>query len=193
MAVTRSWEAKVLAVAGDLRTASARIGWRQFGWLAGASILVAIGLALVYSAKTQNFPDLSARLDRGELLDLNRVTKPEQLDPFLQIFPSEVERGAVARKTFDYLAAHRPIRNAGALNAIIVQGLSFSFVGFQYNVVDPLNRVIFIPFSPRWRIVATRDRRSRSGCSSPSRFRRNRAGGSSPVTSIGRRTSALRS
>jgi cell division protein FtsW (lipid II flippase)/cell division protein FtsI/penicillin-binding protein 2 len=115
VAVTRSWEAKVLAVAGDLRTASARIGWRQFGWLAGASILVAIGLALVYSAKTQNFPDLSARLDRGELLDLNRVTKPEQLDPFLQIFPSEVERGAVARKTFDYLAAHRPIRNAGAL------------------------------------------------------------------------------
>jgi len=35
------------------------------------------------------------------------------------------------------------IRNAGALNAIIVQGLSFSFVGFQYNVVDPLNRVIY--------------------------------------------------
>ena len=81
----------------------------------GASVLVSAGLSLVYSAKTQNFPDLSARLDRGELLDLNRVTRPDQLAPFLQIFPGDAERKAVAAKIFDFLAAHRPLRNVGAL------------------------------------------------------------------------------
>jgi hypothetical protein len=101
VAVTKSWEAKVLAV-GSESGAPHRIGLREFVWLAGASLLVSIGLALVYSAKTQNFAELSSRLNRGELLDLNSVTKPEQLLPFLQIFPGEAEREAVANKTFDF-------------------------------------------------------------------------------------------
>lgn len=115
MAVTRSWEAKVLALGSESAAEPGRIGWRQFGWLAAASLVVSIGLALVYFAKTQNFAEFSARLDRGELLDLNRVSKPAQLLPFLQIFPGEAERQAVATRTFDFLAAHRPIRNVGAL------------------------------------------------------------------------------
>ena len=78
-------------------------------------MLVSIGLGLVYSAKTHNFAELSSRLDHGELLDLNSITKPEQLLPFLQIFPERTEREAVAAKTFEFLAAHRPIRNVGAL------------------------------------------------------------------------------
>ena len=114
MAVTKSWEAKVLAF-GTESGEPRRIGWREFAWLAAASLLVSIGLALVYSAKTHNFGDLASRLDRGELLDLNSVSKPEQLLPFLQIFPSETERQAAANKTFEFLTAHRPIRNVGAL------------------------------------------------------------------------------
>ena len=35
------------------------------------------------------------------------------------------------------------MRAAGSVNAIIVQGLSESFSGFQNNIVDPLNRVIY--------------------------------------------------
>ncbi len=115
MAVTRSWESKVLALGSESGATSGRIGWREFAWLAGASLFVATGLALVYSAKTQNFAELSSRLDRGELLDLNRVTKPEELLPFLQIFPGGAEREEVAKRTFAFLEAHRPIRNAGAL------------------------------------------------------------------------------
>jgi cell division protein FtsW (lipid II flippase) len=114
VAVTKSWESKVLAVGAE-SSLPRRIGWRYFAWLAGTSLLVSIGLALVYSAKTHNFADQSSRLDHGELLDLNSVTKPEQLLPFLQIFPSEPEREAVANKTFEFLTAHRPIRNVGAL------------------------------------------------------------------------------
>ena len=115
MAVTRSWEPKVVELERGSRGGSSRIGWREFGWLAGATLAVSIGLALVYSAKTHNFAELSARLDRGELLNLNRVGKPEELLPFLQIFTNEAERNLVATRTFDFLAAHRPIRNVGAL------------------------------------------------------------------------------
>ena len=91
------------------------------------------GLLLVYSAKTQNFPELSAALARGELLDLNRVSKPEQLLPFLQVFQdrSASARVRLASKMFDYLAAHRPLpeRRAlwrdlqfGAASAIVAAG-----------------------------------------------------------------------
>jgi cell division protein FtsW (lipid II flippase) len=114
VAVTKSWEAKVLAV-GTESGAPRRIGLREFAWLAGASLLVSIGLALVYSAKTHNFAELSARLGRGELLDLNTVTKPDQLLPFLKIFPNDSEREAAANKIFDFLTVHRPVRNVGAL------------------------------------------------------------------------------
>ena len=120
MAVTRSWEAKVLALESASGAEPVRIGWREFSWLAAASLAVLIGLALVYSAKAHSFAELSSRLDRGELLDLNRVTKPEQLQPFLQIFPGEAEREMVRNKTFDFLAIHRPIRNVGALAGLRV-------------------------------------------------------------------------
>ena len=113
MAVTKSWEAKVLAVGNA--AARTRIGWREFVWLAASSALVAAGLLLVYSAKTQNFAEAAHDLAQGSLLDLSGVTGPEQLLPFLLVIKDESERQAVADKTFQYLAAHRPLPNVGAL------------------------------------------------------------------------------
>lgn len=115
MAITRSWESKVLATGAKVRGASGRAGWREFTWLASSSLLVAAGLLMVYSAKTQNFQDLSAKLAHGDLLDLNQVSKSDQLLLFLQVFQDSTEREAVANKVFDYLAAHRPLPNVGAL------------------------------------------------------------------------------
>jgi cell division protein FtsI/penicillin-binding protein 2/cell division protein FtsW (lipid II flippase) len=91
------------------------VGWPEFAWLALSSVLVAAGLLMVYSAKTQTFPELSAALARGDLIDLNQVSKPEQLLPFLQVFRDETERVQVANKMFDYLSTHRPLPNVGAL------------------------------------------------------------------------------
>ncbi|MGA2213408.1 MAG: FtsW/RodA/SpoVE family cell cycle protein [Bryobacteraceae bacterium] len=114
MAVTKSWEAKVLATkAGAM--ASGRIAWREFAWLGATSLMVGVGLLLVYSAKTRDFPALEGALARGELLDLNQVSKPEQLLPFLQVFPDDGQRQMVANKVFDYLETHRPLPNVGAL------------------------------------------------------------------------------
>ena len=117
MAVTKSWEAKVLAE-GKKAASAGRAGWREFTWLFGASLLVGAGLFLVYSAKTHNFPELQRQLAAGELLDLNRVAKADNLLPFLQVFPRQEERQSVAGKIFDYVAARPALPNVGALSRL---------------------------------------------------------------------------
>ena len=108
MAVTKSWESKVLAVGSEGRVSSGRAGWRQFLWLACASLLVSAGLLLVYSAKTHDFGELSSRMSRAELLNLNQITSADELLPVLQVYPSDAERGFVARQAFEFVRAHRP-------------------------------------------------------------------------------------
>jgi cell division protein FtsW (lipid II flippase)/cell division protein FtsI/penicillin-binding protein 2 len=117
LAVTKSWEAKVLAE-GKKAASAGRAGWREFTWLFGASLLVGAGLFLVYSAKTHNFPELQRQLAAGELLDLNRVAKADNLLPFLQVFPRQEERQSVAGKIFDYVAARPALPNVGALSRL---------------------------------------------------------------------------
>ena len=113
MAVTKSWESKVLTTKAGAAASGGRIAWREFAWLAATSAIVCVGLVLVYSAKTREFPALSAALARGELLDLNQVRQPEQLRPFLQVFPDDGTRQVVAGKVFDYLETRHV--NGGAL------------------------------------------------------------------------------
>jgi cell division protein FtsW (lipid II flippase) len=115
LAVTKSWESKVLATGTRAGAAAGRVGWREFVWLAGASAIVAVALFFVYFAKTREFPDQTRALAHGELLDLNQVSKAEQLLPFLQVFPDVEQRESVAGKVFDYLSSRRPLPNVGAL------------------------------------------------------------------------------
>jgi cell division protein FtsW (lipid II flippase)/cell division protein FtsI/penicillin-binding protein 2 len=115
LAVTKSWEAKVLTVGRAAGAGVGRAGWLELAWLIAASGLVCAGLALVYAAKSHNFGELAARVDRGELLNLNRVGKPDDLLPFLQVFRGEAERSSVASQVFDFVAARRPLANVGAL------------------------------------------------------------------------------
>ncbi len=78
----------------------------EWGWLVLASLFVAAGLAMVYTAKLQNF----AGAER--LVNLNRVSSADELMPLLESFPNRAE---VAQKTFDFLQQARPLRNVGAL------------------------------------------------------------------------------
>ncbi len=87
MAVTKSWESKVLATRAKGAAAAGRVGWREFAWLAVSSVMVARRIVDGLFGQDAEFPELSAALARGELLDLNQVSKPEQLLPFLQVFP----------------------------------------------------------------------------------------------------------
>jgi cell division protein FtsI/penicillin-binding protein 2/cell division protein FtsW (lipid II flippase) len=77
--------------------------------LGAASLLVAAGLYFVYQAKIQ-------RLTGGPVVNLNAVTSPEQLLPVLEFFPNRAE---LAPRVFDYIERSRPLRNAGALTAVI--------------------------------------------------------------------------
>jgi cell division protein FtsI/penicillin-binding protein 2/cell division protein FtsW (lipid II flippase) len=78
--------------------------------LAGASVLVVCGLAFVYTAKTQNFPDVSERLRHGGLVNLNAVSSVEQLTPSLD--------AADAEKVLAFLRTARPLRNVGTLSRL---------------------------------------------------------------------------
>jgi cell division protein FtsI/penicillin-binding protein 2/cell division protein FtsW (lipid II flippase) len=115
LAVTRSWEAKVVTVKAG--AAPGRIGWRQFLWLIGASLVVGAGLFLVYSAKTYR---VEAGAERGDVLNLNQVHDIDQIAPFLQMFRNQDERQFVARSMLDFLIAHRPLPNVGALGRLRV-------------------------------------------------------------------------
>src|ERR1039457_4764730 len=86
MSVTRSWEQVVTTKVGTFTVPVPAARKRELWWLLGSSLLVAVSLAMVCLAKTQNFGDLQSRLDHGELLNLNAVTDSEQLLPFLQIY-----------------------------------------------------------------------------------------------------------
>src|ERR1700685_4566446 len=84
-------------------------------WLGGASFLVVCGLAFVYAAKTQNFPDVSEGLRHGDLLNLNAVSSADQLTPFLDVIQDKTEREDDAEKLFAFLRSARPLRNVGTL------------------------------------------------------------------------------
>lgn len=115
MPVTRSWEAPVAIQLKTLAPPVPPERKREIWWLIMSSLAVACALALVFFAKTQNFADLQPRINHGDLLNLNVVTGPEQLQPFLAIFPDPAERTQVADRVFDYLQQTHPIPNVGAL------------------------------------------------------------------------------
>src|SRR5579871_1263910 len=115
MAVTKSWESKVLAAPEEVEKPRRRASSFHLIWLLGASLIVGSGLAAVYSAKTQNLPEVNRQLATGELLNLNAVKNTDQLLPFLIVFNEIAERQLVATKIIDYLHSHPPLPNVGAL------------------------------------------------------------------------------
>lgn len=129
MAVTKSWEIRTetkLAVAESFQAPERR---REFWWLAGASLLVAWGLALVLLAKTQDFAQFQQRLQSGQLLNLSEATQPAQLLPVLEFIRDPDQRQAAADRTSAYLASHT-IPNVGALARLRL--------GFPISKIKPL-------------------------------------------------------
>ena len=74
MAVTKSWELRVVTTL-DRPTEPPPERRRELPWLIGASAMVLAGLLMTGFAKMQNFADVEARLERGELLNPQRGTR----------------------------------------------------------------------------------------------------------------------
>ena len=115
MAVTKSWEQRTIVRIGPWGKSAPIERRRELPWLMGASVMVCAGLAMVLFAKTSDFRESQARLDRGELLNLNTARDPEALLPFLQVFRDPDERALVAERIWGYLGTHQPLGNVGAL------------------------------------------------------------------------------
>jgi cell division protein FtsW (lipid II flippase)/cell division protein FtsI/penicillin-binding protein 2 len=107
MAVTRSW--KMPGTVPVMVRIDRRATPLRFAWLGAASLLVALGLYFVYDAKVQ-------RMSGGPVVNVNSVSSSEQLLPILEFFPNRAE---LAPQVFEYIERFRPLRNAGALTAVI--------------------------------------------------------------------------
>lgn len=115
MAVTKSWDSRVapqLTFKAAVKNTERR---REFWWLLSVTLLVGYGLAVVFTAKTQDFPDLQAKLTSGDLLDLNASPSKDTLDKALIRIDDPSERGYVAERLQAFLSSHAPLSNIGAL------------------------------------------------------------------------------
>ena len=112
MAVTKSWAAPGArpAVVAIRAPRARRIEWL---WLVAASFFVAIGLAIVFAAKTLDFPTVEQKLAHGGLVNLNAVQSPDDLLPVLK------SREDMAGSVFEAIARNRPLRNAGVLARVL--------------------------------------------------------------------------
>jgi cell division protein FtsW (lipid II flippase)/cell division protein FtsI/penicillin-binding protein 2 len=91
-----------------------------------ASTVVALGLWLVYQAKTANpektsFVEIETALREKSVVNLNRLGNAQELEPFLASFPSDAERKFAAQKIFDFVASRqKQLPNVGALSSLAV-------------------------------------------------------------------------
>jgi cell division protein FtsI/penicillin-binding protein 2/cell division protein FtsW (lipid II flippase) len=111
MALTKSWEHQVRTDIAQVVTARRKDRRVRGFWLLSASLMAAAGLALVFFAKTQDFSDEQARLDRGELLNLNTAPDAQRVLPF-------VTSTAQAESIGEYLRRSGSLPNVGALARI---------------------------------------------------------------------------
>src|SRR6266487_3902246 len=95
MAITRSWGTAVALTAEAVREPVPIERWRELWWMLSSSLFVALALFLVFCAKTQDFAEINGRLKNGSVLNLNAVTTPDELSPFLLVIP-DADRGSAA-------------------------------------------------------------------------------------------------
>lgn len=126
MAVTRS---KAVERAEIRRVPGRRAVWRrdELAWMLLATLLVSIGLFLVYRAKTQDLTVTEQGLTSKKLLNLNELAAREDLSPPLAIFANPRERAEAAAKIF---ALSGSLPNVGRIRAFMT--------GEQFRELKPL-------------------------------------------------------
>ncbi len=114
MAVTRSWESQVALSVDSLKPPVPVERRRELWWLLSSSVLIAMALFLVYSAKSHDFAETDSRLKNGAILNLHDIRDVDQIAPYLQGFPNAAEQ------IWLYLQKTPNVPNVGALARIRV-------------------------------------------------------------------------
>ncbi|MDQ6700202.1 MAG: FtsW/RodA/SpoVE family cell cycle protein, partial [Acidobacteriota bacterium] len=86
--------------------------------LIAASVAIAMGLALVYAAKTNTFHNFDKQVQDRQVLNINRLSAYQQLLPFLTIFPKADDRDFIARSIYAATRHGTTIANVGAIGRI---------------------------------------------------------------------------
>src|SRR5438552_3188600 len=89
----------------------ARAAWRgvELAWLVAASLVITSGLWLVYAAKTHN----AAEVEKNTL-NLNQLTAPRQLVPYLEMIPP-ADQDLVANGIYNRVREGERFGNVGAI------------------------------------------------------------------------------
>jgi cell division protein FtsI/penicillin-binding protein 2/cell division protein FtsW (lipid II flippase) len=118
MAVTKSWDSAVASRLNLEGKAGSPERKREFWPLLGATVLVACGFLLVYTAKTQDFPALQQHLDSGDLVNVNSAKSADEISKVLLVFNDPGERAYAAERVWTFLQQNRPLPNAGSLSRL---------------------------------------------------------------------------
>lgn len=118
MAVSQSWKTSEPQL--PLRSPRTGPGAASLAWLICASLLVAFGLALLFQVKSRTFGEVETRLAQGRILNLNAVSKAEELLPFLTAIPDLAARSSAARRIYDFVQSAGPLKNVGSLGRLRV-------------------------------------------------------------------------
>jgi cell division protein FtsW (lipid II flippase) len=82
----------------------------ELAWLVAASVIVVVGLWLVYAARTHNAADIEKNT-----LNLNGLTGPQQLLPFLAMLPDAKDQDLLANHISDLVRRGERLENVGAV------------------------------------------------------------------------------
>lgn len=118
MTTTRSTAEERRLNAGTLRNARVQTRNPEGVLLVSASVVVLLGLFLVYRARTYGFTDLEQQLKSKKLLNLNAVSGRAELIPFLSVFDHPADRQFAASQILEHLRNSPSIPNVGALAKI---------------------------------------------------------------------------
>ena len=120
MAITRRGESSLALELELIQSARSPERPRELRWLAAASLLVALGLAAVFLAKTQDFRDVQKRLLTGELLNINAPHSTSDWDRVLATVGDTQSRPLLRERLAAFLERNAPLANVGALSRVRV-------------------------------------------------------------------------
>ena len=90
----------------------------ELSLLVAASVVIGIGLALVYAAKIDTFKNFDRQVQDKQVLNLNQLSAYQRLLPFLTMFPKAEDRDFIARNIYAATRHGNKIANVGAIGRI---------------------------------------------------------------------------
>ncbi|HMB94284.1 MAG TPA: hypothetical protein VKP65_25765, partial [Rhodothermales bacterium] len=114
--------ATVIVKKGGAQAAVSTRRARERRWLLAVTVVVACGLLLLGVKQARDFGDVRARLDNGEIVNLNALerTNQEALNNlFENVYEDPVDRTFLASRIAERVQEQGGVPNVGALNGLV--------------------------------------------------------------------------